>query len=244
MIGRLGARGGHQVRWFSASSFHIYNDGAAVVKNIPYRDVSKGLTTASNPRCTLDVYFPSKHAHVSKLRNMLHALVPQPAREPCYAFTGGANVTNSRENDEGAGTLLHSETPVSSISHASAPGNGPVPTKLPIIFFVHGGAWVSGSRNFPPWFPHSWIARHLVSHNFVVVVPAYRLAPGFKFPAPVTDVAHALHWTYNHIHVSALFWCKSIGWLPTCELHGDHWHVVRTALSAVLLWVDGCSDCM
>jgi acetyl esterase/lipase len=47
----------------------------------------------------------------------------------------------------------------------------------PILLFIHGGSWISGSRkDFPPAYFHEFLAR-----NFVVVSIDYRLLPESSF---------------------------------------------------------------
>ena len=67
-------------------------------------------------------------------------------------------------------------------------------TNAPVFFFVHGGAWVSGDRTqYPP------LGNRFAGEGIVTVVPSYRLAPKFPFPAQIEDVAAAFAWTVRHI---------------------------------------------
>ena len=67
-------------------------------------------------------------------------------------------------------------------------------TNAPVLFFVHGGAWVSGDRSqYPP------LGNRYASEGIVTVVPSYRLGPKNKFPAQIEDIAAAFAWTVRHI---------------------------------------------
>lgn len=60
---------------------------------------------------------------------------------------------------------------------------------LPIIVFIYGGSWQSGSRE-----GYGFAARALASRGFVVAVPDYRLVPAVRFPAFLEDNAEAVRW--------------------------------------------------
>lgn len=63
----------------------------------------------------------------------------------------------------------------------------------PVLFFVHGGAWVRGDRTQYPFF-----GNHFAKAGYVVVTPSYRLAPKNPHPAQIEDVAAAFAWTVKH----------------------------------------------
>lgn len=64
-------------------------------------------------------------------------------------------------------------------------GSGP----FAAVLVVHGGRWESGSRE-----DMEGIARRLAEAGFVVVNAEYRLAPAFRFPAPLHDLQQAVRW--------------------------------------------------
>ena len=66
--------------------------------------------------------------------------------------------------------------------------------KRPVLFFVHGGAWVRGDRKQYPFF-----GNHFAKAGYVVVAPSYRLAPKHPHPAQIEDVAAAFAWTVRNI---------------------------------------------
>ncbi|HYM36428.1 MAG TPA: alpha/beta hydrolase [Steroidobacteraceae bacterium] len=63
----------------------------------------------------------------------------------------------------------------------------------PVVIFVHGGSWISGSKD-----RYRFVADSLTSRGYIAVLPNYRLFPDVKFPAFVDDVAQALAWTHSH----------------------------------------------
>lgn len=64
----------------------------------------------------------------------------------------------------------------------------------PVVVFLHGGAWMQGSKD-----QYLFVGEALVSKGFVAVIPNYRLFPDVKFPTFVEDSALALKWVYNNI---------------------------------------------
>ena len=94
---------------------------------------------------------------------------------------------------------------VKDVAYYDSDGADPVKHKLdlylpkglkdyPVLFFVHGGAWVSGDKKM-----YAPIGRVLASHGIGAVVTNYRLSPRVKHPAHIEDVARAFAWTHGHI---------------------------------------------
>lgn len=67
----------------------------------------------------------------------------------------------------------------------------------PVIVLVHGGAWIMGDNRCSGLY--SSVGEFLAGRGIGVVMPNYRLAPGFKHPAPIQDLARVVHWTHEHI---------------------------------------------
>jgi len=65
---------------------------------------------------------------------------------------------------------------------------------LPVVVFIHGGNWDSGSKNIY-WF----IGRRLAKQGVVAVIINYRLSPSVMVPAMTDDCARAVQWTTQHI---------------------------------------------
>jgi len=68
---------------------------------------------------------------------------------------------------------------------------------FPVLFFVHGGAWMHGDKNYLG--VYSALAQHLAKKGLGVVVTNYRLTPKVQHPEHIKDVARAFAWTYKHI---------------------------------------------
>jgi acetyl esterase/lipase len=68
---------------------------------------------------------------------------------------------------------------------------------FPVLFFVHGGAWVHGDKNFMSLY--SGVGRYYANQGIGAVIINYRLSPGVKHPEHVRDVARAFAWTVKNI---------------------------------------------
>ena len=70
----------------------------------------------------------------------------------------------------------------------------------PVVLFIHGGSWTSGSKDL-----YTFVGRRLAKQGVVAVVINYRLAgaaggtPAVQVPAQAADCARALAWTVQHI---------------------------------------------
>jgi acetyl esterase/lipase len=64
----------------------------------------------------------------------------------------------------------------------------------PVVLFIHGGSWTSGSKNI-----YTFIGRRLAKQGVVAVIINYRLAPPVHVPEQAADCARALAWTVNNI---------------------------------------------
>jgi acetyl esterase len=66
---------------------------------------------------------------------------------------------------------------------------------LPVLVYLHGGGWVSGSVA-----THDPFCRLLSEAAGVIVVSVeYRLAPEHPYPAAVKDTLAAVHWAVDHV---------------------------------------------
>lgn len=68
---------------------------------------------------------------------------------------------------------------------------------FPVLFFVHGGAWMMGDKDFLGL--HHPIGIYFARHGIGVVMTNYRLAPAVHYPVQEQDVARAFAWTVKHI---------------------------------------------
>jgi len=64
---------------------------------------------------------------------------------------------------------------------------------LPVIVFIYGGSWASGTRE-----GYHFAARALAAGGFVTFVPDYRLVPEVHFPGFLEDCAAAVRWVRAH----------------------------------------------
>ena len=63
----------------------------------------------------------------------------------------------------------------------------------PIIVFIYGGSWSTGSKD-----GYGFLGRALAARGFVVAIPDYRLYPEVRFPAFIEDAAAAVAWARAH----------------------------------------------
>lgn len=61
--------------------------------------------------------------------------------------------------------------------------------KYPGIAMVHGGGWISGSKE-----NEKFMAMELASKGFVVIAIGYRLADVAKYPAGIEDIETGIQW--------------------------------------------------
>ncbi|WP_080057943.1 alpha/beta hydrolase [Spirosoma aerolatum] len=74
-----------------------------------------------------------------------------------------------------------------------APTGNPSRSK-PVVMFIHGGSWSSGSKNI-----YAFIGRRLAKLGVVAVLINYRLAPAVEVPDMAADCAEAVRWVSQHI---------------------------------------------
>jgi acetyl esterase/lipase len=65
--------------------------------------------------------------------------------------------------------------------------------RLPIIVFLYGGSWNSGTKN-----GYAFVGRALAAQGFLVAIPDYRLVPKVRYPTFVDDGAAAVRWVADH----------------------------------------------
>lgn len=67
-------------------------------------------------------------------------------------------------------------------------------THVPVLLFVHGGAWRGGDRSL-----YGLLGNRFAKSGIAVIIPSYRLAPANPPPAQIEDVAAAFNWTVKHV---------------------------------------------
>lgn len=65
----------------------------------------------------------------------------------------------------------------------------------PVVVFWHGGSWQSGDKEY-----YRFVGAALSEQGFVTIIPNYRLAPRFPFPAFMHDAAMAVRWARDQAH--------------------------------------------
>ena len=64
----------------------------------------------------------------------------------------------------------------------------------PVVVFIHGGSWDSGSKNL-----YAFVGRRLAKQGVVAVLINYRFAPSVEVPDMAADCASAVKWVTEHI---------------------------------------------
>ncbi|GFQ08871.1 probable carboxylesterase 15 [Phtheirospermum japonicum] len=75
------------------------------------------------------------------------------------------------------------------------PCSPPAATKLPVLYFFHGGGFCLGSRTWPHMY--SCCLRLASALQVLVVAPDYHLAPGHRLPAALGDDMSSVQWLQN-----------------------------------------------
>jgi acetyl esterase/lipase len=60
---------------------------------------------------------------------------------------------------------------------------------FPVLVYIHGGGWVSGTKE-----SYTRVCSWFANKGYLVFNVDYRLAPEFRCPAQMQDVAAAIHW--------------------------------------------------
>jgi len=71
----------------------------------------------------------------------------------------------------------------------------PSDARAPVLFQIHGGAWVMGSKQGQA----EPLMGHLAERGWVCVAPNYRLSPRSAWPDHIVDVKRALAWVKSNI---------------------------------------------
>ncbi len=85
----------------------------------------------------------------------------------------------------------------------ASPASAPLPAArpMPVLVFVHGGAFVAGNRRTAPGSPfYDNVMLWAIRHGMVGVNMTYRLAPQNPWPAGPQDIGLALRWVGEHAH--------------------------------------------
>jgi acetyl esterase/lipase len=77
------------------------------------------------------------------------------------------------------------------IYYPSTPSSKP----LPVVLYIHGGAWLEGDKDSDFFFP---LMKDLQEDGFLVAAVNYRLAPRHPFPAQIEDARCAIRFMRAH----------------------------------------------
>ncbi|WP_432411328.1 alpha/beta hydrolase [Rasiella sp. SM2506] len=70
----------------------------------------------------------------------------------------------------------------------------PSETKRPVLIYVYGGNWNSGSKEL-----YGFFGRNFAKHEVVTVLPDYTLSPHANYDTMTQQIAEAITWTQNNI---------------------------------------------
>jgi len=73
---------------------------------------------------------------------------------------------------------------------------GPAQCGAPVLIQLHGGGWITGSKNDQA-LP---LIYHLAARGWVVVAADYRLSPAARFPDALVDCKRVVAWVRQHAH--------------------------------------------
>ena len=76
---------------------------------------------------------------------------------------------------------------------APPPGETAPPHRYPLMVFIHGGGWHSGSPE-----DYRFVARTLADRGYATALVGYRLVPGGRWPAMLEDSAAAVRWVRDN----------------------------------------------
>lgn len=82
---------------------------------------------------------------------------------------------------------------------------------MPVLIFVHGGNWNSGSKD-----TYGFFGRNFAKKNVVTVIPDYTLSPQVDYKVMTQQIAQAIRWAKSHI----------------AQYHGDPGRIFLTGHSA------------
>lgn len=68
-----------------------------------------------------------------------------------------------------------------------------ISASYPMVVFVHGGSWESGSKE-----DYAFVGQSLAQAGYITAVINYRKAPEHVYPDYVEDTAKAIAWSYNN----------------------------------------------
>lgn len=114
--------------------------------------------------------------------------------------------------------VINHETGVSARLHYPTWIEG-APTKLPVVIYYHGGAFLIGSAFSS--MSHNYLNRLVAQFNVIIVSIDYRLAPEHPIPAAYDDSWEALKWVASHAEGGRNAWLATHADVGRLFLVGD-----------------------
>ncbi|WOI53721.1 alpha/beta hydrolase [Parvularcula sp. LCG005] len=137
-----------------------------------------------------------------------------------FAAPIGADITVTRD-------LAYGPAPKQTLDIYRPEGQGP----FPVLVFVHGGAWNSGSRQ-----GYAFAGERYAAEGYLTAVIGYRLVPEVTYPAFVEDTALAI----SYVHANAAAYGGTRETLFAVGHSAGAYNVVQAAL-APEVWPAGKS---
>ncbi|MGD9700949.1 MAG: alpha/beta hydrolase fold domain-containing protein [Acidimicrobiia bacterium] len=117
------------------------------------------------------------------------AIEPPPPRQAWRPFRfdhAGVDVVRG---------IAYEEHPVRNRLDVYRPAGTKPTDALPVVLFIHGGAWVIGNKDQQG----KPMLLHLARRGYIGVTINYRLGPRDRWPAQIVDVKRAIAWVREHI---------------------------------------------
>ncbi len=112
-------------------------------------------------------------------------------------------------------------------------GHGP----MPLVVWVHGGGWESGSRRrFPVAVEEAWFLERVLLAGLAVALVDYRLVREADFPAAPDDVAAAVAWLRDHAAELGYDGSRIVLWGESAGAHLALLAAEATGAAAVVDW--------
>ncbi|TRW25242.1 alpha/beta hydrolase [Flavobacterium zepuense] len=68
------------------------------------------------------------------------------------------------------------------------------PEKLPVLIFVHGGNWNTGSKD-----TYGFLGRNFAKKGVITIIPDYTLSPAASYDGMAHEIAASIQWAKQHI---------------------------------------------
>eukprot|EP00127_Corallochytrium_limacisporum_P005908 Clim_evm53s214 gene=Clim_evmTU53s214 len=130
---------------------------------------------------------PNRKPHLKRHRDIIYLTqkeLEEHEHKPLKAFQ--LDLFHLRDGEVSQYTR---SSPVQTTAGQQTHGKG-----RPILMFIHGGAWISGTKDFHS-LPHLY---SMAEEGWLVATVNYRLAPKYKYPAHLIDCKRALRWIKEH----------------------------------------------